>query len=352
LLQAEHQHLPVLDGIRGFAVLLVILFHFYSIGFGWLGVDLFFVLSGFLITGILIGSKENKHYFRNFYARRTLRIFPLYYFSLIIFYLLSNSNAVTLKDPEYYTKNAEWYFLYIQNWLYAFDGWPKDHVLNHFWSLAIEEQFYLFWPVVIYIVPSRHLLVTCISLIFISLGSRYYTWYNGMEAPFQFVATICRLDGLAAGSAIAVLLRTHQQWLQKIASVLLLTTVPVILLLYILSGTVKYDHYYYLTAGFTVFDLFWAAILILSLKEYNMLHKFFSARWLTWLGKYSYGIYVYHWIIYQLFWPHFREMTGNPLIADVRYLYGTICLMITLIVAVGSYHLLESPLLRMKKHFA
>src|SRR6476469_9154525 len=112
ILYSNKSHMPVLDGVRGMAVLLVIVFHFYSIGFGWLGVDLFFVLSGFLITGILIDSRNKENFFRNFYVRRTLRIFPLYYFALILFYLITSSGIVEHKDPAFFKENSAWYFLY------------------------------------------------------------------------------------------------------------------------------------------------------------------------------------------------------------------------------------------------
>lgn len=349
----KHQHISVLDGVRGFAVFLVVIFHFYSIGFGWLGVDLFFVLSGFLITGILVDSKDKAHFFRNFYARRTLRIFPLYYFALIIFFILITAGMTNLKDPTFFTDNSAWYFLYIQNWLYAIKGWPKDHVLNHFWSLAIEEQFYLFWPLIVYFTPFKRLFRVCIVMILLSIVIRYLTWYSGYTLlPVQFVTTFCRLDGLATGAAIAVLIRTNTKLLFSLARWIFLITVPVIITLYILSGSLKYDNYYYQTIGFTFFDLFWGSILISCfMPEIKITNWFFSMKWLTWLGKYSYGIYVYHWIIYQLCWPWFKSVNGNVLIADVRYLYGTLCLIVTLIISVLSFRLIESPLLRLKKYF-
>ncbi|MEP7264264.1 MAG: acyltransferase [Bacteroidota bacterium] len=353
-LYSSSKHLPVLDGVRGFAVFLVVVFHFYGIGFGWLGVDLFFVLSGFLITGILVDSKEKPHFFRNFYARRTLRIFPLYYFALIVFFILIALNIHQLKDPHFYTQHAAWYLLYIQNWLYAWKDWPRDGVLNHFWSLAIEEQFYLFWPLLVYFLPTRKLLTTCIILIAVSVMSRYLVWYQGADdTPVQFVATICRLDGLAIGASIALLIRHNPQWLMRSCKWIFIITIPVIISLYLLAKTIKYDSVYYMTAGFTFFDLFWGGILISCfLPEFNLSRRFFSSKWLTWLGKYSYGIYVYHWIIYQMCWPWFRVAAGNVVIADVRYIYGTLCLAATLLISIASYRFLEQPVLSLKKRFS
>jgi peptidoglycan/LPS O-acetylase OafA/YrhL len=159
------QRITNLDGIRGIAVLWVMLHHFqlYGEGFppttfldrqverltisGWIGVDLFFVLSGFLITGILLDSKSNTGYFRKFYMRRFLRIFPLYYGFLFAFMFV-----LPLIDPEgaefqLQFKEQIWYWTYLINWKLATIYVSEYIGISHFWSLAIEEQFYLVWPV-------------------------------------------------------------------------------------------------------------------------------------------------------------------------------------------------------------
>lgn len=145
------QHISALDSIRGVAVLLVILFHCYPTyitKLGWLGVDLFFVLSGFLITGLLLDAKGKNNYYRNFIVRRTLRIFPLYYFALLLCLVIVPIVFKSLLPPDYgyYTANQLWFWTYTQNWLFSKTGFPENLTLVHFWSLAVEEQFYLFWP--------------------------------------------------------------------------------------------------------------------------------------------------------------------------------------------------------------
>ena len=148
---------PALDVLRGIAILLVFFYHNFSFlqvfEFGWIGVDLFFVLSGFLITDILLSSQGGRNFFRNFYARRFLRIFPLYYITLIAFFLLApyvfsqqNADVVT-----YYNTNQLWFWSHLQNWLFVNKGMSSSPMLSHFWSLAVEEQFYLFWPLIIFI---------------------------------------------------------------------------------------------------------------------------------------------------------------------------------------------------------
>jgi len=159
-------HIPALDGIRGLAVLLVFYCHTTLIDPGgalgklfvsssrisWAGVDLFFVLSGFLITGILFDAKGKDFYFRNFYARRTVRIFPLYYaFLLVALVLLPIVTPASLADVylhEFPTQKV-WYWLYLSNFYQAFH--PTHHLVFVSWSLAIEEQFYLCWPLVVFL---------------------------------------------------------------------------------------------------------------------------------------------------------------------------------------------------------
>src|SRR5688572_7114217 len=157
-LKYNRGHIPALDGLRGIAVLIVLGFHIFPnhVKFGWAGVDLFFVLSGFLITGILLESKGTPNYYRNYLAKRTLRIFPLYYFFLIVFFIVFPlvGYSDSIYNYDYLSSTQSWYWLYIQNWRIFFDPhYPGEDIISHFWSLAIEEQFYIFWPLVIYLIP-------------------------------------------------------------------------------------------------------------------------------------------------------------------------------------------------------
>src|SRR6185369_5004870 len=115
--------------------------------FGWVGVDLFFVLSGFLITDILLKTKEQKNYLVNFFIRRVLRIFPLYYGAIILFFVLAAS-AQQLRDQyQFYFSNQGMVWFHMQNWLYITKSEPTRYgMFIHFWSLSLEEQFYLIWP--------------------------------------------------------------------------------------------------------------------------------------------------------------------------------------------------------------
>src|SRR5215831_14066355 len=154
---------PALDGLRGIAILLVICCHNLNFlphfEFGWVGVDLFFVLSGFMITDNLIKTKETKNFLQNFYIRRVLRIFPLLYGVLLLYFIFAPGLGSLRLQYDYYHSNQGFVWFHLQNWLAISHVRPTDTVLlNHFWSLSVEEQFYLVWPFVVLLVKDRHTL--------------------------------------------------------------------------------------------------------------------------------------------------------------------------------------------------
>jgi len=207
----EPERIAALDGVRGLAILLVLAMHSLWIGpgfglgldhpyarvakLGWCGVDVFFVLSGFLITGILVRSKGSEHYFRNFYVRRSLRIFPLYYLVVGLLLFAQASREVPGSDVVAH-------LLYYQNFLYAFDYDNVDQALEVTWSLAIEEQFYLLWPALVWLLSQTGLRALCVCVITGAIGLRLYLVWQGVERT-HFL-TPCRLDTLAAGALLAV----------------------------------------------------------------------------------------------------------------------------------------------------
>lgn len=210
--------IPELDGVRGVAILLVLLFHlkrhlavyflvpriFVPLEIGWSGVDLFFVLSGFLITSILLRTKGTPNYFGSFYGRRVLRIFPLYYAALFFFFFIElpwQQHAGRWLDIS--PAEQSWYWSYLANWRNIS---VTINPLSHLWSLSIEEQFYAFWPFAIFLCDNRYLKHLCVAIIGASFGTSVGIELVTHRSDVAFLATISRLDTLALGALLAVVM--------------------------------------------------------------------------------------------------------------------------------------------------
>ena len=182
----KRSHYPALDGLRGVAILLVVFYHFFDFTnyffWGWLGVDLFFVLSGFLITNILLRTLYQPDFLRNFYVRRILRIFPLYYFALILILVVLPFFQSLHLDLSYYQENQAWFWIYLQNWLFVFKPLHGSKLLLHFWSLAVEEQFYLIWPIIILLVRRPKTLLAIVGgFLLLVMTTRLLLWILQVE---------------------------------------------------------------------------------------------------------------------------------------------------------------------------
>jgi peptidoglycan/LPS O-acetylase OafA/YrhL len=357
-------HVPALDGIRGMAIAMVMLSHFilrplwadqqtyYLVQSGWIGVDMFFVLSGFLITGILLDTREREGYYQRFYKRRVLRIFPLYYFAVIVTWLtvlLVEHGAARLHGYN----SFGWFFAFAPNIAAALkNDWPYySHVfdLNHLWSLAVEEQFYLLWPLVVRWVPIRWLALLCVALMAASLPLRH--WVAGAEQAgtvASYVLPFTRMDGLAAGAFLAVAYRLDLQhfvpfhrWAFR--------------LLLLWSGWEIYQIFCTGTALrlYALNAVFFASLLHLSLNP----HPRAAVRWLcerAWLrhlGKYSFGLYIFHQM-FRFGWERWfghalLESHWPPMLAQATYILLAFCG--TYILARLSWRFLEEPILRMKE---
>ena len=225
---AEPSHKPELDGIRGIALLAVMLSHgggryilqttlaaklfAYAMVPGWAGVELFFVLSGFLITGILLKSKTAENYFSSFYARRFLRIFPIYYLVLTVGLLAAMHVSWWNALLPVAGKTRFSYYFYAQNWPMF---WPhhvflKTNGFGHFWSLAVEEQFYLVWPLVVWLLPENAILTLCTVGLVVALPLRVMMVHKFAYDFTSMALTTSRMDGLLVGVILAILLRRGQ----------------------------------------------------------------------------------------------------------------------------------------------
>ncbi len=379
------KHIPALDGIRGIAIVLVMSRHFaepfldrgpdvalggiaaidrifYRIcSLGSVGVDLFFVLSGFLITGILLESKASPNYFRRFYWRRTLRIFPLYYAALIACFVVypmvwGNDWSIVIHRAR---DEQIWYWLYCENVLFAID--ERYYGLAHFWSLAVEEQFYLVWPVVVLAVPARHMLTACGVCVLGAFAFRAQFALRDTSIIVPYVSTICRMDSLAVGAAIAVIARTPGALNQirrpalgiAIASVLALAVAIYLLPQAHGSGgrTILLNLF-----GVTAVSVFFGGILVAALTAQagSMVTSTLESRFLCLFGKYSYCLYVVHpfvwgWLITRWDDSRFPVIGGSLLLG--RLVFFLIATIGSLGFAMVSWRVLEQPFLRLKDRY-
>jgi peptidoglycan/LPS O-acetylase OafA/YrhL len=340
-----------LDGIRAIAALMVLFFHFFrdvttqSIplkvlkelsNFGQTGVTLFFVLSGFLITRILLNTKETSGYFKNFYVRRILRIMPLYFLFLIVWYLV----VPLVTGTDFASFNQEiYYFTYLQNFARTFD-WDSTGP-HHFWSLAVEEHFYLFWPLVIYLFSKKNLTKIIIGVILFAMLLRAYMLWQGYSV---FIFTFTRFDALAIGALLAILelkgvFRSEKSpiFLRLFIGII---TLSVLLYAFVGEGNDVLQNLRYLLLSFAYFALLGV---VLCYRKDHFLNTVLKTRFLTYTGKISYGLYVYHPLVLLIFTTYFS--TGIILV-DLLIIGG-----MSYALAGISYRYFESPFLGLKKYF-
>jgi peptidoglycan/LPS O-acetylase OafA/YrhL len=383
-------HIPELDGLRGIAVIAVVLKHLnfrfdgpFAQGgasgllaavleAGWIGVDLFFVLSGFLITGILLDAKGRPGFFRNFYARRTVRIMPLYfgYLSAVVF-LLPNLELPMQNVRPTESSNALSLFAYYYNFWVAHTERPVAG-LHHFWSLAVEEHFYVVWPLIVWSVSRRTLVPFCAIGAAVSFGIRIGVVLSGAWIEVAYLITPCRLDGLLAGAIVAVSWRDTATWvrLRVLAPYMFVGSGALALGIALgqrhfaafvdfrhIQPPVSTDSSLVVTLGIAALAPFFASALIMVLDAPS--HAWYRRAVNSWIlrsfGKYSYGIYVLHVIVLvclvlalERFMPvGFQELPG----ATQKLITGACMLVLSFVVAFISYHLFERHFLRLKQFF-
>jgi peptidoglycan/LPS O-acetylase OafA/YrhL len=368
------KRLPQLDGVRGVAVLLVMVLHFFGnidtqsgferavakvASYGLWGVDLFFVLSGFLITGILYDSKGSSGYFKNFYMRRTLRIFPLYYGVLLVLLVLVPSIVAETFVPPGLSEAGRvqsWLWSYAANFYVFRSGDFSIPYLSHFWSLAIEEHFYLFWPFVIGLLPRAAALRVSVIAAAVALVTRIVLSFDGYNATQLSVLTPCRLDALCVGAFFALETRGRSPLLPHLARRAFWSVAFAILVLSAWhAGTGRWMEVTLELRTSLLAVFFGLGIYLLARPEgLPRVQVVLTSRWLRVLGKYSYGLYVYHGIISYDF--HMRriearltETLGSHAFAVAAQ--AALGLALSMLVAVTSYELFESRFLRLKQRF-
>lgn len=365
--EEQRKHIGALDGLRGVAIIGVIFVHFTFSNYsrahgllkpialfaqnGWIGVPLFFALSGYLITGILLDSLGDSHFFKRFYARRTLRIFPVYYFMLFGLIAVSAVMGWRWTFPP-------WVFLlYLTNYLALH---VAAHVgpwldIGHLWTLAVEEQFYMVWPLCVFLLrkKSRLLSVTAL-LIIVSVALRWFLTEQGVAAGTVRFNTACELDSLLLGAFAAQLMRSRFRHLAMGAAPWLFAITSVGLALEYMYG----GHFDYLQSpGFLIWGFLLIAVWCASLTLWTTIpgsapSVVFSPLPFKWLGRYSYGIYLYHGMLVPVVYP-LRVWVLSKVTNKVVGVAAPLLILsaASILVAVLSFHLLEKPFLRLKRYF-
>jgi peptidoglycan/LPS O-acetylase OafA/YrhL len=320
--------------------------------FGWSGVDLFFVLSGFLITGILADTKESANYFRAFYARRTLRIFPLYYLALTLLTFLPLGMFGLQMAPQY---NQRWLWLYGVNLQIGLnnDWGAVPEYLTPFWSLCVEEQFYLLWPLLVYLTPRRRLAMLCWTAILAATAARYGAVWGDQFAAAR-VLTLYRMDALAAGGLLAVIVRTANFIPARCpsrASWVALASGTALIVLAIVHTTFNPDTPWVLTLGMTLLIVLYSSVLMLALtaRPRSWVNRFFSTPPLVGLGKYSYAVYVFHYPITLALAFYFTLPEASHYSEQLAF--AAMCLALSFGAALISWHFVEQPFHKLKSFF-
>lgn len=320
------------------------------LGLGWVGVQLFFVLSGFLITGILLDTRQASNYLRSFWMRRMLRIFPLYFAALAVF--LFAVPAVVVLGDKYLPNQSHriYYWMYLNNWVaFPADG-RLEHILGHFWSLAVEEQFYLVWPVVVWLLPARRFFHWCWIACLLVLAARSSCVWLGWDSAWIYRNTVLRSDALMLGAMAAVVVR-ERSWLEHVRPWLktaLWGTGAASLAAMGAGGGTHYLHPPVLAAGMTaIAAAFTVGLTVIVTKPCG--GGFLEQPVLRWFGRHSYGMYVWHWpLAYALYYsyPEMGLQKGTGQIALlVAGLAGSSLL------GWLSYELYEKRFLRLKQYF-
>ncbi|HWQ33499.1 MAG TPA: acyltransferase [Blastocatellia bacterium] len=359
---AESRRLAELDGIRGLAALAVLLYHAFYIPLlqtdaaglarliaqvtkaGWLGVDLFFVLSGFLITGILLESRSDRHYLRNFYARRVLRIAPLYYAALLVLLLwYPDSGSFVLLGSLYLTNFAS---------LFA-----VPMLFGPLWSLSVEEHFYLLWPWLVRWLSRRGLAITAALIVLVSPLARACAFGSVGVMEIYYLSWF-RFDGLAWGALLALFYRSRFCTARNLnrAALAAMLSGAAIIVAGLPFGLLSRERFIGSVMLYTAAQLFFAGLMAAALQpQQSRLKSALAWRPLVWCGEISYCFYLVHvfcfhaveWLLAQS-GLNLANVIGTLGDVTVRAAIGTT---LAFAIAALSWRYFESPILGLKRHF-
>lgn len=376
--------LPILDGLRGIGLIVIMLVHFRSVeepaagawleriwhfglDMGVIALDVFFVLSGFLITRILLDSKGSRAYFATFYARRVLRIFPVYYGFLVGYFILLPHLAEWAEQVRISPLQHFYYWTYTTNIAAGLNDWlnpaqagtvfPFHHSTTHLWSLALEEQFYLAWPAVVHFCSLSGMKRACVACIVLAPIARVILVFTlGPYSNAAYVLTPARMDGIAWGALIAVILRQpgilpQCLWMAKRVALL---AAGVLFGIYAYEGRLNGEESaLFQTLGLTGSVYLGASLVVMSLaaQQEGRCYQLFANPILRSVGGYSYATYVLHLPLrFMLEWTGlFSKPAANlGLVAELEYSVPMVAL--SLAGGVVIWHTYEKHWLNLRRH--
>ena len=352
-----------MDGIRGAAILLVFVFHYFPrhrggnplaqlAGLGWIGVDLFFTLSGFLITGILVDTLAQPHYFKNFYSRRALRLFPAY------ICMVAAVLAISYIHGDHPTLWSLPFFLYGSNIVANMDkplGLGNHVQLPHLWSLAVEEQFYLLWPPLVFFLRERRkILIACVAGSLFSIVLRVLLAFHPSAHYLPYNELPTRLDALLFGAMLSLFTRNPKgaTWpAPGTLRLVLLASAGCIALCVAVAHTLFWSSKPMILGGYLASAVASTCIITSALQPGTWAYRVGNIGILRTFGRYSYGLYLWHMLPAAVFlgWIDFcdaKVRLGGGIFGFATV--GCLCFLWAYV----SYHALELPFLRFKNRFS
>jgi peptidoglycan/LPS O-acetylase OafA/YrhL len=341
---------PALDGLRGISILAVIGFnsHLSWLRGGFVGVDVFFVLSGFLITALLVQehSRISRIRIKDFYMRRAVRLLP----ALFVLILFCIAYALLFQAPESASvtlKGVLYTLFYVANWAQIPPSPPGIGALSHAWSLSVEEQFYIVWPLVLLVLLKLKIrgLVFAVLTIFIatSIFLNVWFWHTGVPHLRMYFGTDTRANEILIGCVVALLLcwgvlkdTERLKWILHAASILCVGT------LFISFISYRHNEAFVYNGGFVLISAATGLLIIDVLLFPSIISRCLEFAPLVWIGKVSYGLYLWHFPVFEVS----RKLLEGRIDPVPHQVVGFIT---TLLVAAASYYLLEQPLLRLKR---
>jgi len=345
------KHLPELDSLRTFAVIMTLLAHFspVEIPYMWYGVPIFFTISGFLITTILLNTLEKDHtitrlgIIRNFMSRRVLRLFPIYYLMILAFWLAKRYLSLYLWKDEF----TPYFFTYTPNFLIHKIGSENASCFAHLWSLGVEEQFYLFWPWILLFTPKRFRLPV---IAFLVIAGLVYVMVNYKD-PYIGAIPIADLPTLGAGGILGCLYVARgraMDWLREKRHVLFAFTFGhlILVLIFFRDGS----PFWYLYREIALCCCTFSIVLLSVFGWGGPIGYIARNRFIQYLGMISYGIYLYHMAVPFVY----RNIAAKyfPWVHMSPWIFMIFCFTLTVGIAALSYKYIETPFLKLKRYFA